>query len=391
MGVSSWVGRIVSLAVLLASVMAARQDQTKSRAMALAELESSMVPAQVNRALKAASRSLDDRLDELKEKQTEAERKKAAAASALQRKLALVDDVTAKTKAVEVKAKSKRDAMVAVEKAATAHTDSGKAHQDAVEKRDKLSQDVEDLDGKIAEKNAAMMKALQKMKNEIEDLKDQRDKKVHERDTAEQEQLDLKGKVMAATKFKVGVEQEQVKAEKAVQEAQQELDELQVNLDNAVTNATVAEGEDTEAADKLRDAKKQAERGERMVKLIEKLKQSIKTYYKSVDALDEDMMDRDGEGDAWIVIKTNPLLKTAFENYNLMVNVFMELHAIDDETYQKVKPATKQIDENSFTAIYLACDPKTKFGKIQANNTELDKVCGSGLWDAVGITRSTFP
>ena len=24
-------------------------------------------------------------------------------------------------------------------------------------------------------------------------------------------------------------------------------------------------------------------------------------------------------GDAWIVIKTNPLLKTAFENYNLMV------------------------------------------------------------------------
>eukprot|EP00913_Durusdinium_trenchii_P030769 g28817.t1 len=67
-----------------------------------------------------------------------------------------------------------------------------------------------------------------------------------------------------------------------------------------------------------------------------------------------------------------------------MVNVFMELHAIDDETYQKVKPATKQIDENSFTAIYLACDPKTKFGKIQANNTELDKVCGSGLWDAKG-------
>eukprot|EP00913_Durusdinium_trenchii_P030770 g28818.t1 len=270
MGVSSWVGRIVSLAVLLASVMAARQDQTKSRAMALAA------------CCEWIRLVLDDRLDELKEKQTEAERKKAAAASALQRKLALVDD---------------RDAMVAVEKAATAHTDSGKAHQDAVEKRDKLSQDVEDLDGKIAEKNAAMMKALQKMKNEIEDLKDQRDKKVHERDTAEQEQLDpwqhskpprlrqilgsirrpttqfnratnffqddLKGKVMAATKFKVGVEQEQVKAEKAVQEAQQELDELQVNLDNAVTNATVAEGEDTEAADKLRDAKKQAERGER--------------------------------------------------------------------------------------------------------------------------------
>eukprot|EP00913_Durusdinium_trenchii_P030768 g28816.t1 len=371
--------------------------------------------------------------------------------------------------------------MVAVEKAATAHTESGKAHQDAVEKRNKLSQDVEDLDVKITEKNTAMMKALQKMKNEIEDLKDQRDKKVQERDSAEHEQLDpwqhgfalgrqtltrcsfrgcledLKGKVMAATKFKAGVQQEQVKAEKAVQDAQQELDELQASLDNAVTDATVAEVADTEAADKLRDAKKQADRANRtvMVKLIEQLKQSIKTYYKSVDDLDDDMMDRDaaglfnineasvdqlmkraekivahreqhgpfhsreelmevygigpilssriseyvtfqGEGggsggEPWNIIKTNPLLKTAYKNYNLMVNVFMELHAFDDETYQKVKPATKEIDENSFTAIYLACDPDTKFGKIQANNTELDKVCGSGLWDAHRLCRSTFP
>ncbi|CAK9024940.1 unnamed protein product [Durusdinium trenchii] len=467
MAVNSWAGcTTLLLALLLDSVTAARhrQDQTKNwaMAMALAELESGMVPGAVNRALKAASRSLDARLDELKEKQQEAETKKVSAASALQKKLALVDDVNAKTKAVEAKAKSKRDAMVAVEKAATAHTESGKAHQDAVEKRNKLSQDVEDLDVKITEKNTAMMKALQKMKNEIEDLKDQRDKKVQERDSAEHEQLDLKGKVMAATKFKAGVQQEQVKAEKAVQDAQQELDELQASLDNAVTDATVAEVADTEAADKLRDAKKQADRANRMVKLIEQLKQSIKTYYKSVDDLDDDMMDRDaaglfnineasvdqlmsipsigrkraekivahreqhgpfhsreelmevygigpilssriseyvtfqGEGggsggEPWNIIKTNPLLKTAYKNYNLMVNVFMELHAFDDETYQKVKPATKEIDENSFTAIYLACDPDTKFGKIQANNTELDKVCGSGLWDAVGITRSTFP
>jgi len=357
------------LAMMFVTTMCARHENVRVHGAVSDEAEAELVPAPVNKAMQRARRNMTETLSNMQAAETAAAAAKEKAQSAAAEKMKLMENERDQTIKAQEESERLRNLMDEKEKAATKHLEHSGAFEDALAKWNGLSKAVEDMQKIVTVKEEAIAKTLERMKADLEAKKDELDAKIKERDDAEQDMMDKKGVVMAAANVQADKANEAAEAEKKVQNVQQELRNIQASFDKAVSRAAKAESESKEAESVARDKKNEHENGKRSLELLNKLRAAINAYYASVDAIEDQSFDD---------MKSDPALKTAFENYNLMVNAFTEVHKFNPVIYAKVEPAIAEIDVNAMAALEGKCDPP-------------DEKCGEGFWETLQITKLPFP
>ena len=372
------------LALLLAAASAARHDVARVH-QHRASQEAKVVPREINLALRRAQGNAESKLLDFEKAEATANAAKEIAETTSKTKMSLMEEVEAKTTHQQAQAEMSRKAMTDAEAAASKHLAHSGDFEAAWAKWNGLSKDVEGMQENVTMMEEAIAKTLARMRKHLEALKDKLDAKTKERDTAEEDMMDKKGIVMSANNVKADKAKEAADAEEAAKKAQQELRSLQGNFDRAVSKAAKAEAEAKEAAGVARNAKNDHDAGKKTVELIQKLRKAVDVFYAAVD----DFSGSDAEGAA---IVNEPLLKTAFEKYNLMASAFLEVKNSSPDRYLEVKPSINEIERNYQAAIAERCDPK---GKLMDDDFEplpgFDEQCGSGLWGKVGMTRVEIP